>query len=137
METSVTFPGVVAIVPAARRFVRGILADSPRVGDAELITAELATNAIRHTPSGEPGGEFTVSIWAKPGWARIEVADDGAGQWHPLPADTDDEYGRGLMIVAALADRFGHDADSAGTQTAWAEITWPDEGDHNGTARQA
>jgi anti-sigma regulatory factor (Ser/Thr protein kinase) len=124
METSVTFPGVVAIVPAARLFVRGILADSPRAADAELIAAELVTNAIRHTPSGRAGGQFTVSIWAKPGWARIEVADDGAGQWHALPGDTDDEYGRGLTIVAALAERFGHDADSSGAQTAWAEVTW-------------
>ena len=130
METSVTFPGVVAIVPAARLFVRGILADSPRAADAELIAAELVTNAIRHTPSGEPGGQFTVSIWSKPGWTRIEVADDGASQWHPLPGDTEDEYGRGLTIVAALAERFGHDADSSGAQTAWAEVTWPREGDH-------
>ena len=50
METSVTFPGLPAIVPSARRFVRGILADSPRADDMELITAELASNAIRHTP---------------------------------------------------------------------------------------
>jgi anti-sigma regulatory factor (Ser/Thr protein kinase) len=128
METSVTFPGVVAIVPAARLFVRGILADSPRAGDAELIAAELVTNAIRHTPSGEAGGEFTVSIWSKPGWARIEVADEGAGQWSPLPGESEDEYGRGLAIVAALAERFGHDVNAGGAQTVWAEITWPEMG---------
>ena len=117
METSVTFPGVAAIVPAARRYVPGILADSPRVDDAELIAAELAANAIRHTPSGHAGGQFTVSIWSKPGWARIEVADGSAGQWHPLRGDTNDEYGRGLAIVAALADRLGHDVTSGGAQT--------------------
>ncbi len=125
METSVTFPGVVAIVPAVRRFVRGMLADSPRAADAELIAAELVANAIRHTPSGGDGGQFTVSIWSKPGWARIEVADEGAGEWHPLRGDTEDEYGRGLAIVAALAERFGHDVTSGGSQTAWAELTWP------------
>ena len=61
METSVTFPGLPAIVPSARRFVRGILVGSPRADDMELITAELASNAIRHTPSGQDGGEFTVN----------------------------------------------------------------------------
>ena len=49
METSVTFPGLPAIVPSARRFVRGILAGSPRTDDMELITAELVA-----TPSGTP-----------------------------------------------------------------------------------
>ena len=29
MDTSITFPGIPAIVPAARRFVRGILEGSP------------------------------------------------------------------------------------------------------------
>jgi anti-sigma regulatory factor (Ser/Thr protein kinase) len=130
METSITFPGVVAVVPAARRFVRGILADSPRAFDAELIAAELVANAIRHTPSGEAGGEFTVSIWSKPGWARIEVADEGAGQWSPLAGDGEDEYGRGLAIVAALAERFGHDVNVGGAQTVWAEIVWPEISDH-------
>ena len=130
METSVTFPGVAAIVPAARRYVRGILADSPRVDDAELIAAELAANAIRHTPSGHAGGQFTVSILSKPGWARIEVADEGAGQWHPLRGDTNDEYGRGLAIVAALAERLGHDLTTGGAQTVWAEITWPEDPGH-------
>jgi anti-sigma regulatory factor (Ser/Thr protein kinase) len=53
VETSVTFPGLPAIVPSARRFVRGILAGTPRAEDMELFTAELAANAIRHTPSGQ------------------------------------------------------------------------------------
>jgi hypothetical protein len=38
----------------------------------------------------------------------------------------DDEYGRGLAIIAALADKFGHDAAPAG-QTVWAEIGWSDQ----------
>ncbi len=124
METSVTFPGLPAIVPSARRFVRGILAGSPRAEDMELITAELASNAIRHTPSGEDGGEFTLTVRTEPGWARVEVSDAGAGQWSgPRDAADDDEYGRGLAIVAALADKLGHDI-RAGGQTVWAEVVW-------------
>ena len=124
METAVTFPGLLAIVPSARRFVRGILAGSPRVDDMELITAELASNAIRHTPSGQDSGEFTVTVRAEPGWARIEVSDTGTGEWSaPQDGTLDDEYGRGLAIVAALADKLGHDI-RAGGQTVWAEVNW-------------
>ena len=70
METSVTFPGLAAIVPSARRFVRGVLADLLRADDMELIASELASNAIRHTPAGDPGGEFTVTIRTGTGWAH-------------------------------------------------------------------
>lgn len=124
METSVTFPGLPAIIPSARRFVRGILVGSPRADDMELITAELASNAILHSPSGETGGEFTLTVCTAPGWARLEVTDAGTGQWSaPRDNSADDEYGRGLAIVAALADKLGHDIRSDG-QTVWAEVAW-------------
>jgi len=124
LETSVTFPGLPAIVPSARRFVRGILADSPRAEDMELITAELVSNAIRHTPSGQDGGEFTLTVRTGLGWGRVDVSDAGTGKWSaPLDRSDDDEYGRGLAIVAALADKLGHDI-RAGGQTMWAEINW-------------
>jgi|HubBroStandDraft_6_1064221.scaffolds.fasta_scaffold815811_1 anti-sigma regulatory factor (Ser/Thr protein kinase) len=126
MDTAVTFPGLPAIVPSARRFVRGILGDSPRVDDMELIASELITNSIRHTPSGGDGGEFTVTVRTGPSWARVEVSDAGTGQWHPHDGGRpDDEYGRGLAIIAMLADKFGHDATPGG-QTLWAEVHWPD-----------
>ncbi len=124
METSVTFPGLPAIVPSARRFVRGILAGSPRAEDMELIATELASNAIRHSPAGQDGGEFTVTVRTGQGWARIEVSDTGTGEWNaPQSADLDAEYGRGLAIVAALADKLGHDITASG-QTVWAEAGW-------------
>jgi len=123
MDTAVTFPGITAIVPAARRYVRGILEGTPRCDDLELIAAELISNAIRHTPAGQDGGEFTVTVRRTPGWARVEVSDPGTGQWHSRSPGDEAEYGRGLAIVAALADKFGHDAGTEG-QTAWAEVTW-------------
>jgi hypothetical protein len=39
VETSATFPGLAAIVPSARRFVRSVLADSPGGDDMELIAS--------------------------------------------------------------------------------------------------
>lgn len=126
METSVTFPGLPAIVPSVRKFARGILADSPCVDDMELIAAELASNAIRHSPAGQEDGEFTVTVRTGHGWARIEVSDTGTGEWHAQEsADPDAEYGRGLAIVAALADKLGHDITTNG-QIVWAEVGWTD-----------
>jgi len=124
VETSVTFPGLPAIVPSVRKFVRGILAESPCVDDMELIAAELASNAIRHSPAGQDGGEFTLSIRTGQGWVRIEVSDTGTGEWHaPQDGDLDAEYGRGLAIVAALADKLGHEITASG-QIVWAEAGW-------------
>jgi anti-sigma regulatory factor (Ser/Thr protein kinase) len=129
VETAVTFPGLPAIVPSVRKFVCGILADSPCADDMELIAAELASNAIRHSPAGQRGGEFTVTIRTGPGWARIEVSDTDAGEWNAPPgADLDAEYGRGLAIVAALADKIGHDITPTG-QAVWAEVGWTDISD--------
>jgi anti-sigma regulatory factor (Ser/Thr protein kinase) len=126
VETAVTFPGLPAIVPSVRKFVRGILADSPRAEDMELIAAELASNAIRHSPAGQDGGEFTVTVRTGPGWVRIEISDTGTWEWNaPRDADLDAEYGRGLAIVAALADKLGHDITASG-QTVWAETGWTD-----------
>jgi anti-sigma regulatory factor (Ser/Thr protein kinase) len=128
LEIEVTFPGLRAIVPSARRFVRGSLAGTPRAEDIELITSELITNSILHTPAGHEGGDFTISLRTGTGWTRVEVSDTGSGQWC-LPEDTrpDDEFGRGLVIVAALADKMGHDVTPNG-ETSWAEITWPSAG---------
>jgi anti-sigma regulatory factor (Ser/Thr protein kinase) len=86
--------------------VRGLLAGTPRAADVELIASELIANSIRHTPAGEKGGKFTITISGGSGWSRVEVSDAGTGQWS-LPAadsqpDDDAEYGRGLAIAGAF-----------------------------------
>ncbi len=125
-ETSVTCPGTPESVPAARRFVRAILADSLRVYDLELIAAELVTNAILHTPSGQEGGMFTIRIRHQPGRARLEVTDLGGVPWPPAQPDGDSmaEHGRGLGIVAALADEVGYEVMAGQGQVIWADLTW-------------
>jgi anti-sigma regulatory factor (Ser/Thr protein kinase) len=122
--TSRRYLGVPASVTAARRLVREVLDGSPRWDDAELIAAELMTNAIRHTPSGCPGGTFTITIRHSSRWARLEVTDLGVGQWLAPPSDGTAEYGRGLVIVDMLAENFGRDVGDGGMPTVWAEITW-------------
>ncbi len=118
---SVIYPGLPVVIPSARHLVRDVLAKAPYVEDLELIAAELMANAIRHTASGQPGGVFTLTIHAGVYWASIEVTDAGDGSWqHKLEVD---EHGRGLGIVAILAERFGHETDESG-RTVWAEVRW-------------
>ena len=121
---SVVFPGTPSSAPAARGFLRGVLAASPRLDDLELIVSELVTNAVRHTPSGQPGGSLTLTVEHAPRRARIEVGDLGTERWQPLPGDPSAEYGRGLLLVMALADGIGHDAIPGNRHRSWAEVTW-------------
>jgi anti-sigma regulatory factor (Ser/Thr protein kinase) len=129
---TITYPGTPASVSAARRLVRRLLADASRVDDLELIAAELAANAIRHTPSGREGGRFTVTVRRRAGRARLEVADQGCGPWlRPAAGSRGNggsssgaECGRGLAIVAALADEIGLCVAADGSNVLWAEIAF-------------
>jgi anti-sigma regulatory factor (Ser/Thr protein kinase) len=129
---SISVPGVPAMIPVARLFVRAFLEGSPLADDAELITSEYAANAIRHTAAGE-GGTLQVAVSAEPGLVRIEVTDHapldavraypaeaGPGPQVGQPGE-EDESGRGLLLVDAIAYRWGHDG-VAGHRTAWAEV---------------
>jgi anti-sigma regulatory factor (Ser/Thr protein kinase) len=131
LDWRISFPGVPAIVAVARQLVRATHEDSPRLDDLELVTSELVTNAIRHTPSGQAGSLLTLRIRGRAGWARIEVSDLGSTCWaEPGPTGEEDECGRGLVIVNALADRAGHEPMTGG-QVSWAELRWhvpPDAG---------
>jgi len=91
-------------------------------GDVMLVISELVTNAVRHVVYGP--GEATVSLAV--GVARlrlrIEVCDPGAGfsieGVHPSAPDAPD--GRGLLIVDAIALRWG--ASRGGRHCVWTEI---------------
>jgi anti-sigma regulatory factor (Ser/Thr protein kinase) len=131
--TTITYPGALANVSAARHVVRKLLCHSPRALDAELIAAELMNNAILHSPSGEEGGTFTITVRHGAGWARIEVFDLGETNWYGVAdgpsADHDlapefAESGRGLRMVAAVADACGHEHSDAKGQASWATVTW-------------
>jgi anti-sigma regulatory factor (Ser/Thr protein kinase) len=124
MDESIDLPCTAAQVATARRFVAGLLADSPREDHAVLLVSELATNAVRYS-AARLGGRFTIRIQRKPGWARIEVSALGAEPWEPefTVSDDDAESGRGLSIVFFLSDRMGHVWDGE-RDTVWAELDW-------------
>jgi anti-sigma regulatory factor (Ser/Thr protein kinase) len=101
VTTARAFPGTPDQVSAARRFLTTLIDGFPAAEDALLCLSEVATNAIQHSHSGRPGGQFTVRAAYAPGHLRVEVEDNG-GPWQPS-ARHNDHGGRGLAILTALA----------------------------------
>jgi hypothetical protein len=82
--------------------------------DAELLTTELVTNALRH---GQDDLGVRVHIAAGRLW--IEVQDGSHEPAEPRNASLDDEDGRGLFIVEAIADDWGVSPDGT---TTWCSL---------------
>ncbi|MCN9239280.1 ATP-binding protein [Streptomyces sp. RY43-2] len=87
--------------------------------EAELLVAELATNVIKHV--GE-GTSATLILERRDARLRVEVHDKS----HAVPvlkaASCDEECGRGLHLLAALAADWGTVLTAAG-KAVWCEIT--------------
>jgi anti-sigma regulatory factor (Ser/Thr protein kinase) len=99
------FAGLPESVREARSWVAGFFA-APDAPDAALMASELVTNAIVHSASGLPGGSVTVMVAASEETVRVDVIDQGA---LPTSATAPRGLGKGLAIVARLADVFGAD----------------------------
>jgi anti-sigma regulatory factor (Ser/Thr protein kinase) len=117
------FPGRHEQVAHARRFVGRVLAGCPVTDEATLCVSELATNALLHTGSGK-GGKFEVIVQHGESWARVAVWDEGSLATPAARAlDAISENGRGLGMVALVADRWGQRGDEYG-RTVWFELRW-------------
>ena len=100
-----------------------VVAGCPISDDLVLLASELSTNAILHSRSGHPDRTFTVRVTLYPGdYAWGEVIDHG-GTW--TADEVDDEHGRGLAIVAAVAGdgNWGIDGGAA-SRAAWFRLDW-------------
>jgi anti-sigma regulatory factor (Ser/Thr protein kinase) len=106
-------PGTPESASAARRMVRQVLGDGhPASETVQLVVSELMTNAIVHSKSGAPGGTVTVALCPGPGGVLVQVRDDGGPSQPRLTSVAADpsngaEQGYGLLLVDALADRWG------------------------------
>ena len=85
----------------------------------ELMVSELATNALLYAQT-----EFRVGVEVSRGVLRIEVTDAGAGMPRAASAPPHSEpHGRGLLIVAGLADSWGVVEGTAGHgKTVWFQL---------------
>jgi anti-sigma regulatory factor (Ser/Thr protein kinase) len=114
------FPATPTQIRRVREFLAGLLDDHPAADDAILCLSELATNATLHSRSREPGGSFQVSVERHGRHVRVEVTDQG-GPWQQQPSG-DDQNGRGLLVVARLAQNWGRTGDEHTGWTIWFEI---------------
>src|ERR1039457_1708519 len=86
------FPGKAAAVGLARAFVARVLREEwPRLDDVLLLVSEIASNAIRHTASGDDGAGFDVIVALDVHTARGEIGDRGSSS---EPRVSDDDGGR-------------------------------------------
>jgi anti-sigma regulatory factor (Ser/Thr protein kinase) len=86
------------------------------VQSAALVVSELVTNAVTHA---DCPCKLRVAISANA--LRLEVTDTGGGTPDPFSAADDDEHGRGLVLVTAIATAWGVESAPDG-KTVWAEI---------------
>jgi anti-sigma regulatory factor (Ser/Thr protein kinase) len=127
MDTArLELPATPAAASVARLFVR-CLCEEWGVGSvadvAELLSSELVTNAVLHARSSiELEAARTASA------LRVDVRDVGRGQVQPKaqPAPTEAEGGRGLSIVASLAQSWGVE-ESSGGKSVWFTLAAPRE----------
>ena len=103
---------------AARRAVADFadgLEDEVRF-NLRLLVSELVSNSVRHARLAE-GARLRLCARIRDGRVRVEISDGGVFDWHAGRADGG---GRGLPLVAALAERWGLTFD--GGTTAWFEL---------------
>ncbi|MFE1308044.1 ATP-binding protein [Streptomyces sp. NPDC058755] len=97
------------------------------VDSAELVLSELVTNALRvPVPRGrQMGVRITRSVGE--GLLRLAVSDAGGGRPELREPGADETGGRGLLLVDALAHRWGCEERAAGMgKTVFAELKAPD-----------
>lgn len=144
VDEIITLAGVVELVDAAVAEVTARLAGEPpsvamarrlvdetlrqwdcaeALDEVALLVSEVVTNAVIHG-----GSDVDVAVRLLPDALRIEVID--SNDTVPLPvgaADLDDESGRGLAIVDALASRWGVERFERG-KSVWFEVPRLDRG---------
>ncbi|MGW2256793.1 ATP-binding protein [Streptomyces sp. NPDC001780] len=115
-------------VSLARLELRKALAEwglSALEDSAVLVLSELLTNAARHARVS-PGRRIETRYLPVPDGLRIEVHDASAERPVRRAPDEDACDGRGLMLVAALADAWGADDRDGPGKVVWATLSLPD-----------
>ncbi|MFK4067344.1 ATP-binding protein [Streptomyces sp. NPDC029674] len=117
-----------ASVPLARTRVHDHLsawgqpADHGAHDDTVLLVSELATNAILHGPVEEREFEVAVTVLAD-GSCFIEVSDESPSEPELRTADAwEDESGRGMRLLDAIAEAWGVWRRGRYGKTVWALV---------------
>lgn len=125
-QSEIQFNRAATSVGKARAFIRAALPVEQfryRIDDITLCVSELATNAIQH---GIPAGHlFLVRVIMNETLLRIEVHDAGESRPQLRSPGYDDLSGRGLVLVAALADDWGIAPRDGLGKVVWVEFKVP------------
>ncbi|MER8103845.1 ATP-binding protein [Kitasatospora sp. NPDC094016] len=130
----------VAGVGPARRVVRSVATGWGLAGtvldDLVAVASELLANAARH--AGPARLTALLRLDAAGAVVRFEVEDQGAALPRIVAGLGDDQAvtGRGLLMVEALAERWGSDPSGTG-KVVWAELALPVPLDPPAIAAQA
>ncbi|MFI5566546.1 ATP-binding protein [Streptomyces sp. NPDC051740] len=115
-------------VPLARRRAARLVAEwgQPGIaGDVALVVSELMTNALLH--GSVRGRLIRVHVTLGHSILRVEVSDP-RGELPPRPRPAGDgcadQFGRGLLLVGAVAARWGWEPRTVG-KTVYAEWDLP------------
>ncbi|MEV8064649.1 ATP-binding protein [Streptomyces sp. NPDC085995] len=98
--------------------------------DLALLVSELITNAVIHGSTGR-GSQVHVTYRLLDDRLRVDVRDAATGRPRLMrPTSLDGvprDYGRGLIVVATLADRWGVTPHVIG-KSVWFELALSSEG---------
>ncbi|MGQ4387799.1 ATP-binding protein [Streptomyces sp. SAS_270] len=125
-DTIRNFSVLLSPTPRGARLARLLATEQLRTWELPLekasqIVAELAANAATH--GRIPGRDFRLTLYVVGGTLRIEVTDTRSDLLPRVqPASAEGESGRGLVLVDALADRWGVSSGPAPRKTVWAEL---------------
>jgi len=100
---------------ATLRTVLGDWADDGIRADAALLLTELVANCVRHARS-----PMQIRLTVEHDLLRAEVRDGSA--LNPLPREPDVHGGRGVLILDALASRWGVFGHPGAGKTVWFEL---------------
>jgi serine/threonine-protein kinase RsbW len=97
------------------RLVLGSWADEGIRADAALLLTELVANCVRHARS-----PMQIQLTVESDLLRAEVRDSST--LNPLPREPDEHGGRGVLILNALASRWGVLGHPGTGKTVWFEL---------------
>lgn len=88
------------------------------VDDGRLLVSELVGNAIRHAP----GTWITLDLMQLGDRLLVEVTDGSTAQPVVHRADPEQEQGRGMYLVQAIASAWGARREGRGRKTTWCTL---------------
>jgi anti-sigma regulatory factor (Ser/Thr protein kinase) len=90
--------------------------------DAVTLVSELLTNAVQASRSPRGAGLVALRLLANHQQLLIEVWDQSPDDPRPSRAQDESEHGRGLMVIEALSNRWGHHRTSISHKVVWCEL---------------